>query len=222
MRSLLVGAALLICVPAQAQEPTGSESLIERLNEAVGDAQSAGPAEQGPVIPLPTEPEDRAQPAPMVGPAELGSLRAPAHTNLPNWGVVVRDQSGDIVDVFGQIEYEVTSDGMVKVPGYTPPPGTSLEVVPTVALSVASEDLDSRFQPLSAIPGAVQVATEFLAQELCAKMGRPTGITLSLVVTASGSIGIVSGSTQAGSSVNWDFQDVCGRYGLEGEGIAFE
>lgn len=127
MRSLIVGAVLLISVPAQAQEPPDAESLIEGLNDAIraGEQPQQLPGDQGddaPVVPLPSEPA-----GPSVAlPADSAPSKQLLPVELPNWAIVVRDQRGEVVDLFGQINYAVTASGEVEVPGYDSPPGTRL------------------------------------------------------------------------------------------------
>lgn len=138
----------------------------------------------------------------------------------PQWGIVVENSEGEVVDVFGQVPYSVRS-GQVQVPGYDPPPGANLRVVPqhqlreTSIVLASAEDLDPDFAPITKLPGAVETATDYLATELCSAKGRPTQITLSLVVSASGNILFAQAGVEAGSEVMWDFPtDVCPRYGF--------
>lgn len=156
---------------------------------------------------------------------QVGDKTTTPMTALPEWGVVVKAQDGSVVDVFGQVPYDVTPAGQVEVPGYQPPPNATLEVVPqkTWAELASAEDLDDNFRPLSSLPGAVGTASDFLANEFCGKRNRPTSISLNLVAGVSGTIYFATANTEIGSNVEWEFrEDLCPRYGLEGEGIPFK
>lgn len=184
------------------------ESLIEELNKTIQQQN---------------QDDSRWQDLSTVRDSKAAIARKQA--TLPSWGVVVRKNTGELLDVFGQVNYEITQTGHVEVPGYEAPPGSKLEVVPQSeylsAVQSAGAALDPIFRPLSAIPDAVIGATDFLANRLCARKGRPSSMTLSLVVSASGSIFWATVGTEAGSEISWDLQDVCSRYGLEGDGISF-
>lgn len=200
MKQVFLIAGLLITATAQAQEPKEQESLVEGLNKHLQSSH------QKPVV---TEKLGGQQSAP-----------------LPNWGVVVKGKDGKVLDVFGQVDYNVTNAGMVSVPGYKPPSGSTLQIVPqaqyiSAMKQTASEGLNPMFQPLTAIPSVVTKATDYLANELCGRKGRPSTMNLSIVVSASGSIFFATAGTEAGSEVGWEFGDVCKRYALEGDRIPF-
>lgn len=144
--------------------------------------------------------------------------------HLPEWGVAVKDQSGEVVDLFGQVQYDVTPAGNVVVPGYVAPMNTKLEVVSQNewAQITTSGQLQPQYKPLADLPGAVGKATEFLANEFCGKKNRPSIISLSLVAGVEGTIYFATAKTEVGSNVTWEFrEDICPRYGLEGENIGF-
>lgn len=198
MKQVFLIAGLLITVTAQAQE--GEKSLVDGLNKHLQSSQQ---------VPAITEKLGGQQSAP-----------------LPNWGIVVKGKDGKVLDVFGQVDYNVTNAGMVSVPGYKPPSGSTLQIVPqaqyiSAMKQTASEGLNPMFQPLTAIPSVVTKATDYLANELCGRKGRPSTMNLSIVVSASGSIFFATAGTEAGSEVGWEFGDVCKRYALEGDRIPF-
>ncbi|WGJ07493.1 hypothetical protein [Brucella intermedia] len=198
MKQVFLIAGLLITVTAQAQE--GEKSLVDGLNKHLQSSQQ---------VPAITEKLGGRQSAP-----------------LPNWGIVVKGKDGKVLDVFGQVDYNVTNAGMVSVPGYKPPSGSTLQIVPqaqyiSAMKQTASEGLNPMFQPLTAIPSVVTKATDYLANELCGRKGRPSTMNLSIVVSASGSIFFATAGTEAGSEVGWEFGDVCKRYALEGDRIPF-
>lgn len=136
----------------------------------------------------------------------------------PEWGIAIKGPSGEFLDVFGQVPYEISAQGEIFVPGYTPPQNSQLELVPAgewtkVMAAVTSENVDPAFAPITNLPQIVGDATDYLAGELCAMKGRPSSITLILMIGASGNIFFAEASTDAGSEVTWDFaNDVCRRY----------
>lgn len=200
MKHVFLIAGLLLTATAQAQEPKGQESLVDGLNKHLQSSQQA----------------------PVVTEKFGGKESAP----LPNWGIVVKGKDGKVLDVFGQVDYNVTTAGMVSVPGYKPPSGSTLQIVPqaqyiSAMKQTAGEGLSPMFQPLTAIPSVVTKATDYLANELCGRKGRPSTMNLSIVVSASGSILFATAGTEAGSEVGWEFGDVCKRYALEGDSIPF-
>nr|DAF66374.1 MAG TPA: hypothetical protein [Caudoviricetes sp.] len=200
MKNVFLIAGLLITATAQAQEPKGQESLVDGLNKHLQSSQQA--------------------------PAAIEKFGGQESAPLPNWGIVVKGKDGKVLDVFGQVDYNVTNAGMVSVPGYKPPSGSTLQIVPqaqyiSAMKQTAGEGLSPMFQPLTAIPSVVTKATDYLANELCGRKGRPTTMNLSIVVSASGSIFFATAGTEAGSEVGWEFGDVCKRYALEGDSIPF-
>ncbi|GAA5540438.1 hypothetical protein [Brucella sp. NBRC 113783] len=204
MKNVVFIAGLLIAATAQAGELKGQGNLVDGLNRHLQSAQQA--------------------PAAIDRPQEIVS--DPTGAPLPNWGIVVKGKDGKVLDVFGQVDYNVTNAGMVSVPGYKPPSGSTLQIVPqaqyiSAMKQTAGEGLSPMFQPLTAIPSVVTKATDYLANELCGRKGRPSTMNLSIVVSASGSILFATAGTEAGSEVGWEFGDVCKRYALEGDSIPF-
>ncbi|MEY9719773.1 hypothetical protein ABIA22_002263 [Sinorhizobium fredii] len=199
MRNFVIAASLIVASPAWGQDANNEKTLVDGINEQLG------------------------QTAPS---STVLTPHGPSATiaNTPSWGVIVRDPKGGLVDVFGSVDYKVTPTGAIEVPGYSLPEGASLEVVPQKEFIAASAEvkLDPLFQPLDKIPDAVTKATDYLATNLCAKKGRPSSLTLTVSVNASGSLFFATVGTEAGSEVSWDFADTCKRYGLEGDGIAFK
>src|SRR5690554_6161496 len=156
---LFITLAVNVPAPALSQDA----STIERLNAAIREAN----ASQNPSL-------------------ELGQL--------PAWGVAVKDQRGEVVDLFGQVQYDVTPAGNVVVPGYVAPVNAKLEVVPQnelanlLASGKLQPQLQAQYKPLADLPGAVGIATEFLANEFCGKKNRPSAVSLSLVAGAGGTL----------------------------------
>lgn len=193
MRISSVLSLLLLATPAAAQETPTSTDIIKGLNDALREGQAEG------VMATPL-----------------------SNVEIPQWGVVVKDRSGQTLDVFGQVPYDVRADGTIQVPGYHPPVGVSLELIPqrewaltSYTVVASAGDVDPSFAPITKIPGAVESATDYLATSLCSMKGRPSQITLSLVVSATGGILFAEASAEAGSEVMWDFaNDVCPRYGF--------
>ena len=153
----------------------------------------------------------------------VGQKSALGLDHLPEWGVAVKDPSGEVVDLFGQVQYDVTPAGNVVVPGYVAPMNTQLEVVSQNEWAkLSTGQLQPQYKPLTDLPGAVGKATDFLANEFCGKKNRPSIISLSLVAGVEGTIYFATAKTEVGSNVTWEFrEDICPRYGLEGENIGF-
>jgi len=187
-RQLLV--LVLLANPAVAQEMQKNWYTLDGLNAALENGKSVA----APTISLITK-------------------------DIPDWGILVKDREGKIIETFGQIDYSVSADGTILVPGYDQPEGTSVELasqqvwLEAAAKTEVAPILDRRFAPIEAIPTAVGTATEYLANKLCGMKGRPTEISLSLVVGASGGIFFAEVNTEAGSQVTWNFpDDVCPRF----------
>lgn len=185
MKWLTILAVIPFSTPVVGQESIDVPALVEGLNEHVG-----------------------------------GWTDYTTDTDPPEWGVAIKNSRGETVDLFGQVPYSINPTGGVTIPGFRPPPDTYLELVPAreyalTALALATaEDVDPTFGPITAIPSVVEKATDYLANSLCAMKGRPSSITLTIMVGASGSIFFAEASTEAGSEVMWDFaSDVCPRYG---------
>jgi hypothetical protein len=202
--ALAIALALTAPIAAQPVEP----SLADDLNEAIQANQPAETAE-----------DERL--SGMIGGKVVKSIALPGQgLSAPEWGVIVKDlKNGSVIDAFGQVRYEITANGQVTVPGFEPPEGTYLELVPTqewqsVAAALTTTDqLDPTVAPLTGLPSIVQKATDYLAEQMCLTKSRPSSITLVLMVGASGNILFAEASTDAGSEVTWDLAgDVCPRY----------
>lgn len=205
MKWPLAFAAVFVTIgPAVAQEAGSRPSLVDGLNLAI--EEQSGKA--GIISTTPAKTEDYYRL--VVGEA-------------PEWGVVIKDVRSDlVVDAFGQVNYVIEDNGSLVVPGFEPPAGTYLELVPArewqmlAATLTTVEELDPTVAPLTGLPSIVEKATDYLAQEMCSTRSRPSSITLVLMVGASGNILFAEASTDAGSEVTWDLAgDVCPRYGIE-------
>lgn len=187
---------------AAAQNAPDMESLAQSINERLGVPKTSAKSDLG-------------------WSALTGEGTESELLSLPQWGVAVKNRAGEIIDWFGQVEYAVSQGGELKLPGYTPPQGASLELIPASeysALQKVSMNFGAALAPITEFPGAVAEAADVIASELCSSRGRPTEISLSLAVGAGGSIFVVEANTEASSQVTWNLpDDLCPNYSTDGE-----
>ncbi|TOE67006.1 hypothetical protein CGJ44_11155, partial [Vibrio parahaemolyticus] len=135
-------------------------------------------------------------------------------TKPQDFGIVVKDQDGKAIEVFGEsTPFERQGQG-IYIPGYDIPKNANYELVGSAGWTKAVSEIATNVQIAkkpsnNSIVKAVDVitdATDYIAEQLCAKRSRPTKLTLYL----DAGFELVF-SASSGSKIEWDLEVICDR-----------
>lgn len=186
-----------VSINAYAQDEFKPEQFIKELNKAI-KSEHNGVSVKG--FPLLIESTNR--------------LWAETAIQRPqDFGIVVLDTNGEAIEVFGESTPFEQSGEDIVIPGYTIPDGAKYQLVGSSAWNGAVSQIAAKSaakKPSNkSIIKAINVitdATDYIAQQLCAKKSRPTKLTLNL---NAGFELVFNVST--GSEVEWDLEVICKR-----------
>lgn len=197
-KNLLPFLFMLISSNALAEDKFDSDLFVKKLNQAIKEKHLGVHVEGFPF------PED----------ASLKYWNENLTTKPQDFGIVVKDQDGKAIEVFGEsTPFERQGQG-IYIPGYEIPKNANYELVGSAGWTKAVSEIATNVQIAkkpsnNSIVKAVDVitdATDYIAEQLCAKRSRPTKLTLYL----DAGFELVF-SASSGSKIEWDLEVICDR-----------
>ncbi|HHC6657276.1 TPA: hypothetical protein ACN326_001057 [Vibrio parahaemolyticus] len=197
-KNLLPFLFMLISSNALTEDKFDSDLFVKKLNQAIKEKHLGVHVEGFPF------PED----------TSLKYWNENLTTKPQDFGIVVKDQDGKAIEVFGEsTPFERQGQG-IYIPGYDIPKNANYELVGSAGWTKAVSEIATNVQIAkkpsnNSIVKAVDVitdATDYIAEQLCAKRSRPTKLTLYL----DAGFELVF-SASSGSKIEWDLEVICDR-----------